>query len=101
MDSTLIKSIVYAKRGSWSMYFDGDQGDEPYQQADELFNALKKVNWLKDKIIHVGHITITGTRRVAYITFSWETDDGFVYDFYYKGPIKEAVKIVDCLKNVE
>lgn len=27
--------------------------------------------------------------------------DGFVYKFFYKGPIKDAVKIVDSLKNVE
>lgn len=96
-----IRSIIYAKRGSWSMRFDGDNGDEPYQQADELFKYMKKVNWLKNKEIHEGHISILGTRREAYTTFSWETDDGFVYHFYYKGPIKEAVKIVHSLKYVE
>lgn len=30
-----IRSIIYAKRGPWTMHFDGDNGDEPYQQADE------------------------------------------------------------------
>lgn len=96
-----IRSIIYAKHGIWTMRFDGDNGDEPYQQADELFKAIKKVNWLKNKDIHEGHISILGTRREAYTTFSWETDDGFVYHFLYKGPIKEAVKIVDSLKYVE
>lgn len=96
-----IRSVIYAKRGPWSMYFDGDKGDEPYQQADELFNAMKNVNWLKNKDIHQGHISIIGTRRAAYTTFAWETNDGIVYDFYFKGPIKEAVKIIDSLKNVE
>ncbi|MEH7014601.1 hypothetical protein V7087_27965 [Neobacillus niacini] len=96
-----IRSIIYAKRGSWSMHFDGDNGDEPYQQADELFKAMKNVNWLKNKDIHEGHITILGTRTAAYTSISWETDDGFVYDFFYRGPIKEAVKIVNSLKNVE
>ncbi|PAE36681.1 hypothetical protein [Bacillus sp. 7884-1] len=96
-----IRSIIYTKRGPWSMYLDGDNGDEPYQQADDLFKAMKKVNWLKNKDIHEGHITILGTRRAAYTSFSWETDDGFVYHFFYKGPIKEAVKIVDSLKSIE
>lgn len=96
-----IRSIIYAKRGSWSMRFDGDNGDEPYQQADELFKAMKKVKWLKNKDIHEGHISILGTRREAYTTFSWEKDDGFVYHFSYKGHIKEAVKIVESIKSVE
>nr|WP_263326282.1 hypothetical protein [Neobacillus sp. Marseille-Q6967] len=96
-----IKSIIYAKRGPWTMRFDGDYGDEPYQQADDLFEAMKKVNWLKNKDIHEGYITIQGTRREAYISFSWETDGGYVYDFFYKGPIKEAVKIVDSLQYFE
>lgn len=96
-----IRSIIYAKHGSWSLRFDGDNGEEPYLQADELFNAMNKVNWLTNKDIHEGHITIIGTRRAAYTTFLWETDDGFVYHFFYKGPIKEAVKIVDSLKFVE
>lgn len=39
-----IRSIIIGKRGLWFMRFDGDNGDEPYQQADELFNAMKKVN---------------------------------------------------------
>jgi hypothetical protein len=60
-----IRSIIYAKRGPWSMYFDGDNGEEPYQQADDLFKAMKKVNWLKNKDILEGHITILGTRRAA------------------------------------
>jgi hypothetical protein len=96
-----IRSIIYAKRGPWTMRFDGDKGDEPYQQADELFKSMKKADWLKSKVIHEGDITILGTRREAYTSISWETSDGFVYHFSYKGPIKEAVKIVDSLKYVE
>ncbi|WP_045519585.1 hypothetical protein [Neobacillus niacini] len=96
-----IKSIIYAKRGPWTMYFDGDKGDEPFQQADELFKVMKKVDWLKSKNIHEGDITILGTRREAYTSISWEATDGFVYHFFYKGPIKEAVKIVHHLKYVE
>lgn len=96
-----IRSIIYAKRGPWTMRFDGDKGDEPYQQADELFKAMKKAHWLKSKAIHEGDITILGTRREAYTSISWETSDGFVYHFSYKGPIKEAVKIVDSLKYVK
>lgn len=96
-----IKSVIYAKRGPWIMRFDGDNGDEPYQQADELFEAMKKVNWLNNKDIHEGEISVLGTRREAYTSISWETDDGYVYHFYYKGPIKEAVKIVDSLQYVE
>lgn len=83
------------------MFFDGDKGDEPYQQVDELFNAMKKVDWLNSKGIHEGHISILGTRREANTSISWEATDGFVYQFSYKGPIKEAVKIVHSLKNVE
>src|SRR4051794_23719742 len=79
-----IRSIIYAKRGAWSMLFDGDNGDEPYQQANELFKAMKPVNWLKNKDIHEGHITILGTRRAATTSISWETDDGYVYHFFYK-----------------
>ncbi|MFB3162566.1 hypothetical protein ABLO26_14460 [Neobacillus sp. 179-J 1A1 HS] len=96
-----IRSIIYAKRGPWIMHFDGDEGDEPYQQADELFKAMKKADWLKSKVIYYGHISILGTRREAVTSISWETSDGFVYDFSYKGPIKEAVKIVDSLKYVK
>ncbi|MFD5853912.1 hypothetical protein ACFWGC_27745 [Cytobacillus pseudoceanisediminis] len=96
-----IKSIIYAKRGPWTMRFDGDKGDEPYQQADDLFEAMMKVNWLKNKDIHEGSISVLGTRRDAYTSIGWETNDGFIYHFTYKGPIKEAVKIVDSLKNVE
>jgi hypothetical protein len=96
-----IRSIIYAKRGSWTMFFDGDKGDEPYQQADELFKAMKKADWLKRKVIYDGHISILGTRREALTSISWETSDGFVYHFSYKGPIKEAVKIVDSLKYVK
>ena len=96
-----IRSIIHAKRGSWSMLFDGDNGDEPYQQANELFKAMKQVNWLKNKDIHEGHITILGTRRAANTSISWETDDGYVYHFFYNGPIKEAVKIVNSLKYVK
>lgn len=95
-----IRSIIYAKRGPWTMRFDGDKGDEPYQQADELFNAMKKADWLKSKDIHEGDISILGTRCKAYTSISWETNDGFIYHFSYKGPIKEAVKIVDSLKYV-
>lgn len=62
---------------------------------------MKKVNWLKNEDIHEGHITILGPRREANTSISWETDAGFVYHFSYKGPIKEAVKIVDSLKYVE
>jgi hypothetical protein len=93
-----IRSIIYAKRGHWTMRFDGDKGDEPYQQADELFKAMKKADWLKSKAIHEGYITIQGTRSEAHTSISWESTDGFVYHFSYKGPIKEAVKIVDSLK---
>jgi hypothetical protein len=93
-----IRSIIYAKRGPWTMYFDGDNGDEPYQQADALFKSMKKANWLKNKDIHEGHIGVRGTRREAYTIFSWDTDDGYVYHFFYRGPIKEAVKIVDSLQ---
>ncbi len=96
-----IRSIIYAKRESWSMRFDGDNGDEPYQQAEDLFDAMKKVNWLKNKNIHDGRINIRGTRSEAYTDIEWETNEGFVYHFYYKGPIKTAVKIVDSLKYVE
>jgi hypothetical protein len=96
-----IRSIIYAKRGPWRMFFDGDKGDEPYQQADELFKAMKKAEWLKSKVVHEGHIAILGTRREAYTSISWETTNGFVYHFSYKGPIKEAVKIVQSLKYVE
>ncbi|MEC1524637.1 hypothetical protein P9D43_21775 [Neobacillus niacini] len=96
-----IKSIIYAKRGPWTLRFDGDNGDEPYQQADELFKAMKKADWLKSKIIHKGHISILGTRHEAYTSISWETTDGYVYHFSYYGPIKEAVKITDSLKYVK
>lgn len=96
-----IRSLIYAKRGPWTMHFDGDNGDEPYQQADELFKYMKKVNWLKNKDIIEGHISILGTRQEAYTSFSWETGDGYVYDFNYKGSIKEAVKIVDRLEYVQ
>lgn len=96
-----IRSIIYAKRGPWSMRFDGDNGDEPYQQANDLFDAMKKANWLKNKDIHEGSINIRGTRREALTNIEWETNDGFVYHFYYKGPIKETVKIVDSLKYIE
>jgi hypothetical protein len=96
-----IRSIIYAKHGPWSMRFDGDNGDEPYEQADDLFDAMKKVNWLKNKDIHEGSINIRGTISEAGTNFDWETDDGFVYHFYYKGPIKEAVKIFDSLQYVE
>jgi hypothetical protein len=95
-----IRSIIYAKRRPWTMRFDGDKGDEPYQQADELFKAMKKADWLQSKVIHEGDISILGTRREAYTSISWETNDGFIYHFSYKGPIKEAVKIVDSLKYV-
>jgi hypothetical protein len=95
-----IRSIIYAKRGPWTMRFDGDKGDEPYQQADELFKAMKNVDWLQSKVFHEGDISILGTRREAYTSISWETNDGFIYHFSYKGPIKEAVKIVDSLKYV-
>jgi len=95
-----IRSVIYAKRGSWSMLFDGDNGDEPYQQADNLFEAMKKTNWLKNKNIHEGTIAIHGTRRNADSEFVWQTDDGFVYHFHYKGPIKESVKIVDSLQII-
>jgi hypothetical protein len=95
-----IRSIIYAKRGPWTMRFDGDNGDEPYQQADEFFEAMKKANWLKNKDIQAGHIQILGTRREAYTSISWESHDGFIYDFNYKGPIMEAVKIVDSLQYV-
>lgn len=84
-----IRSIIIGKRGLWFMRFDGDNGDEPYQQADELFNAMKKVNWLKNKDIHKGQISIRGTRRDAYIDFSWETKDGFVYHFFIKAPLRK------------
>lgn len=95
-----IRSLIYAKRGPWTMRFDGDNGDEPYQQADELFKYMKEANWLKNKDTVEGHISILGTRREAYTSFFWETSDGYVYDFYYKGPIKEAIKIVDSLEFV-
>jgi hypothetical protein len=96
-----IRSIIYAKRGPWTMFFDGDKGDEPYQQADELFKAMNNADWLKSKVIEEGHIAIQGTRREAYTSISWETTNGFVYHFSYKGPIKEAVKIVHSLKSVD
>jgi hypothetical protein len=62
---------------------------------------MKKADWLKRKVIYDGHISILGTRREALTSISWETSDGFVYHFSYKGPIKEAVKIVDSLKYVK
>ncbi|MBS4214780.1 hypothetical protein [Neobacillus rhizophilus] len=96
-----IRSVIYAKRGPWSMHFDGDNGDEPYQQAVDLFKAMKKVNWLKNKDIHEGYISVIGTRLDAYTNIAWDTGDGFVYNFFYKGPIKNAVKIVDSLQYVE
>ncbi|MEH7178142.1 hypothetical protein [Neobacillus vireti] len=96
-----IRSIIYAKRGPWVMLFDGDNGDEPYQQANELFNAMEQVKWLKDKNVHEGHITILGTRRAANTSISWESDNGYVYHLFYRGPIKEAVKIVDSLRYVK
>jgi hypothetical protein len=96
-----IKSMIHAKYGKWTLLFDGDNGEEPYEQANELFKYMKKVNWLSNKDIQEGTITILGTRRAAYVSFVWETGDGFVYNFFYKGPIKKSVKIVNSLKYVE
>jgi hypothetical protein len=96
-----VKSMIHAKHGKWKLLFDGDNGEEPYEQADELFDTMNKVKWLKNKDIQEGEIFIRGTRRAAYIDFVWETSDGFVYSFFYKGPIKDSVKIVDSLKYVE
>lgn len=96
-----IRSIIYGERGNWSMRFDGDNGDEPYQQAEELFAAMKKVNWFKKKNIQTGRIDIRGTRSEANTNIEWETKDEFVYQLFYKGHIKTAVKIMDGLKYVE
>lgn len=96
-----VRSMIHARRGKWTLLFDGDHGEEPYQQADELFKYMNKVNWLKNMDMDEGEIFIRGTRRSAFVNVVWETSDGFVYSLFYKGPIKEAVKIVASLKKVE
>ncbi|MDQ1144075.1 hypothetical protein QE429_000902 [Bacillus sp. SORGH_AS 510] len=93
-----IRSMVHGTDGKWTLLFDGDHGEEPYKQADELLKQMKKVHWLKNKDIIEGEIFVRGTRQAARVNFVWETSDGFVYSFFYNGSIKDAVKIVDSMQ---